>query len=189
MITSAPVNTLVRLGGKAYDIRYTDEDVKRREKYFTTDPHEGFLSKEEARLLAQIGLITIASDDPPDKINNEIDDALSKKDQTRMPDFFKALPNCQTSTAISLSAKCFQPRVIIEHVMNHAALNDQKQHEEALKKGAPSLDLMARTSALLSGLAGRISAPAVPDSLIGLAMPSAPISKDQIFNDLFTLIS
>jgi hypothetical protein len=187
MISPVAFNTMVRLGGKAYDIRYTDEDVKRREKYFTTDPHEGFLSKEEARLLAQIGLITIASDDPPDKINDEIDDTLSKKDQTRMPDFFNALPNCQTSTAISLSSKCFQPRAIIEQVMNHAALNDQKQHEEAMKKGAPSLDLMARTSALLGDLASHISAPAVPDSLKGLAIPFR-ITSDQVFNNLFTLI-
>ena len=187
MISPVAFNTMVRLGGKAYDIRYTKEDVQRRAKYFTTDPHEGFLSREELRLLAQIGLITIDLDDPVDIITKEIDATLSMKDQARMPDFFNALPNCQTSTAISLSSKCFQPRVIIEQVMNHAALNNQKEHEEAMKKGTPSLDLMARTTALLSGLASHISAPAVPDSLKGLAIPFR-ITPDQIFNDLFTLI-
>ena len=165
MIRLVP-NKLIRLGGKLYDIRYTDQDKARREKYFTTNPHEGELTKEETRLLNEIGL-------------TKMDEQLSPNDmKTQMPDFFNALPECQSATAISLSATCYKPNYIISEIMRHAAMKDREEHDEAIKKGAPSLDLIARMSSSISGLMGRMSAPAPPELLIGLAKPSQNIDQD-----------
>ena len=44
---------MIRLGGKLYDIRYQEEDVKRRQAFFETG--KGTLTADEDRLLKEIG--------------------------------------------------------------------------------------------------------------------------------------
>jgi hypothetical protein len=133
---------LIRLGGELYTISTTEADNNRREEYFENGT--GSLTPDETRLLENIGF-------------NNLDEQLSKVDKAQLPEFFKALPHCQTSAAISLSAKCYKPRYIITEILRHAAMKDQEIHEEMARKGAPSLDWMGKTASFLNGIMGRIS--------------------------------
>jgi hypothetical protein len=116
---------------------------------------------------------------------SDIDAQLSEKDKKQLPGFFNALPDCQTSTAISLSAKCYEPHFIITEILRHAALEEQEAHEEAVKKGLPSLDLLARGTNAIRGILGRISAPAPPSALMKLAEPIG--TTEQNIYDFFEL--
>ena len=145
MIRMQP-NKLVRLGGKAYDIRYNEEDKKRREK--------GKYTAQELQLLHDIGL-------------SDIDTQLSENDKQQLPEFFEALPNCQTSAAIALSAKCYQPHYILDSIRRHAELEKQEQFEKMKQMPSPTLDMEYRTNAMLEGVAKLIVGSVKP--LTGLA--------------------
>jgi hypothetical protein len=126
---------LIRLGGKIYKIRYTDEDKKRRNDYFINN--SGSLTADEMKLLDDIGL--------------DVEKDLSKNDKKIMPDFFNALPDCQTSAAISLSAKCFMPHHIISEIIEHASIANESAHKEFLARKSPTSDEHLTTAALLKG--------------------------------------
>jgi hypothetical protein len=162
MIRLVP-NKMIRLGGKLYDIRYQEEDIKRRKAFFETG--KGALSADEDRLLKEIGL-------------TDLDKQLSQNDKNRLPAFFEALPECQTTAAISLSAKCYEPQFIITEILRHAALEEQEEHEEMVKKGLPSLDLLARGTSAIHGLLSRLSAPAPSAALMKLAEPIGTMEQD-----------
>jgi hypothetical protein len=165
-------NKLIRLGGKLYDIRYTREDIDRREKFFTTG--EGSLSKPEEDLLEGIGLPK----------NMDLGDQLANNVVKQLPDFFNALQHCQTSAALSLSAKCYQPRFIISEIIRYSELMDQKTHEADMKKSLPSLDWMAAISSRFNGLLGRTASPAVIEGINELGR--SLLTEDDMV-DLFTL--
>jgi len=135
---------LIRLGGKLYKIRYTAEDKQRRNDYFTSGT--GSLTPDEDTLLQDIGL-------------TDIDKQLSENDKHKLPEFFNALPDCQTSAAISLSAKCFMPHHIIGSIIEHAAIESEVAHIESLKKERPTSDLLAATAIKLTDLAKRVLGP------------------------------
>jgi len=160
---------LIRLGGNLYKIRYTEEDKQRRNDYFMND--NGVLTEDEIKLLNDIGL--------------DIETDLSKNDKKLMPEFFNALPDCQTSTAISLSAKCFMPNHIISEIINHASLTSERAHAELVKKKLPTSDEPIKTAALLHGLADLVqgSFPTETDD----AGEATPTIDDEGMNDFFLL--
>jgi hypothetical protein len=165
MIRLVP-NKLIRLGGELYDIRTTEADNDRRTLFFTKN--EGALTTDEARLLKNIGL-------------ENLDEELSKAGKEELPDFFKALPECQTSSALSLSAKCYKPRYIITEIMRYAALKDQTRHEQLIKDVNPSIDLMGMTKSLLDGIRSRISGSA-PASTFAPSLSEPDTEEEDIYN-------
>ena len=155
-------NKLIRLGGKLYDIRYTAEDKERREK--------GEYVAPELKLLNDIGL-------------SDIDAQLSEKDKKQLPGFFNALPDCQTSTAISLSAKCYQPHYIIESIRRHAELEKQEAFEKMKAMPFPTLDTLYRSMVPLNGITNLITGSAVAK---GLAKAAQTVTDDDMY-DFFEL--
>jgi len=155
-------NKLIRLGGKLYDIRYTPDDIARREK--------GGYVAPEIKLLNDIGLV-------------DIDAQLSEKDKKQLPGFFNALPNCQTSTAIALSAKCYQPNYIIESIRRHAELEKQEAFEKMKVMPFPTLDTLYRSMVPLSGITNLITGSAVAKGLTELAKT---VTDDDMY-DFFEL--
>ena len=115
-------NKLIRFGGKLYDIRYTREDIDRRIDFFQNG--KGALSEPEKDLLHHAGLEDI----------DHLQSQLSETDIGRLPDFFMALRQCQTSASLSLSSKCYQPHSIISKVLQYYAEQDQETHEADMKK-------------------------------------------------------
>ena len=155
-------NKLIRLGGKLYDIRYTPDDIARREK--------GEYLDQEIKLLNDIGL-------------TDIDEQLSANDKKQLPDFFNALPDCQTSTAISLSAKCYQPHYIIESIRRHAELEKQEAFEKMKSMPFPTLDTLYRSMIPLNGITNLITGSAV---IKGLTEAAKTVTDDEMY-DFFEL--
>jgi hypothetical protein len=141
---------LIRLGGKLYKIRYTDEDKTRRENYFNNG--NGSLTPDETTLLNDIGL-------------TKMEEQLSLNDKKLLPEFFNALPDCQTSTAISLSAKCFMPHHIIKGIIDHAAIESERVYKDFLTKKSPTSDQPGKNGIMLN-------------ELMGLVMGASPIGTD-----------
>jgi len=153
---------LIRLGGKLYDIRYTPEDEERREK--------GMYSDQEEKLLHDIGL-------------TDMDKQLSENDKKQLPGFFQALPSCQTSAAISLSAKCYQPHYIIESIQRHADLEKQDQFEKMKQMPSPTLDTLYRSMIPLNGIANLITGSAL---VKGISRAGETVTDTDIY-DFFML--
>jgi hypothetical protein len=128
---------LIRLGGNLYKIRYTEEDKQRRNDHFINGT--GSLTDDETKLLNDIGL-------------KDIDTQLSKKDKQLMPMFYNSLPDCQTSTAISLSAKCFLPHHIISEIIEQAAVASETAHQDFLTRKSPTSDEPIKMAGLLNGI-------------------------------------
>lgn len=162
-IQLAPLK-LIRLGGKLYKVRYTDEDKQRRNNYFINGT--GSLTEDEIKLLNDIGL-------------KDVDKQLSINDKKLMPIFYNSLPDCQTSAAISLSAKCFLPHHIISEIIEQAAVANDMAHQELLTKKPPTSDQPSKTAALLNGISGLISGAFPPES--GTVAPSMA-DEDSMYN-------
>jgi hypothetical protein len=161
---------LIRLGGKLYKIRYTEEDKQRRNDYFINGT--GSLTADETKLLNDIGL-------------KDIDEQLSINDKKLMPTFYNSLPDCQTSTAISLSAKCFMPHHIISEIIEHAALTNEIDNREYLEKKPPTSDQPSKTAALLNGISGLISGSFPSESESETGAPS--MADESSMYDFFLL--
>jgi len=132
------------------------------------------LSEPEKDLLHHAGLEDI----------DHLQSQLSETDIGRLPDFFMALRQCQTSASLSLSAKCYQPHSIISKVLQYYAEQDQETHEADMKKSLPSLDWMAAISTRFNGLLGRAASPAVIEGINELGR--SLLTEDDMV-DLFTL--
>jgi hypothetical protein len=124
------------------------EDHERRKKYFETG--EGSLTPPEMDLLKGIGL-------------TDMDTQLSKLSKQYLPEFFQALPDCQTSAAISLSAKCFMPHHIISQIIDYKATKDQLAHKTFSEKKTPSIDSRVRDDPLTRA----ISAKTIGQAILG----------------------
>ena len=148
-----------RLGGNLYKIHYTQEDIERRNNFFTGNGGE--LTSEEQKLLRGIGI-------------TDIDAQLGSDYKKIMPDFYNALPNCQTSAAIALSSKCYLPRDIITQILNHAAT---KSFIEQSKPGkTPTLDQQSATMGMINKIVDQITG---PSALETGAAPLSPKMADQ----------
>lgn len=132
---------LIRLGGNLYKIRYTDEDKQRRNDHFINGNES--LTEDETKLLNDIGI-------------TDIDKQLSKNTKNLMPMFYDSLPDCQTSTAISLSAKCFLPHHIISEIIEQAAVASEIDAKKS-RKESPTSDETIKTMGLLNGISDLIS--------------------------------
>ena len=159
---------LIRLGGKLYKIRYTNEDKQRRNDFFISET--GSLTPDEEKLLNDIGL-------------TNMNEQLSNNDKKLMPDFFNALPDCQTSAAISLSAKCFMPHHIIKGIIDNANIESEYTYNELLKKKPPTSDEPGKDGIMLNDILGLIQG----QTPIGAPTTAEEIMSESGMLEFFTL--
>ena len=116
------------IGSIHYDIRSTEEDNKRRCAYFKNrstdktmfkdcvdDNPKAVLLDEEQRLLKDL----------------RIDDDFINRHSYELYEFFKTLPNCQTSASLSLNAGCNTAHYVLFSILFEA---ERKAREEFEKK-------------------------------------------------------
>jgi len=156
-----------RLGGNLYKIHYTKEDIERRNNFFTGNGGE--LTSEEEKLLRGIGI-------------TDIDAQLGSDYKKIMPDFYNALPNCQTSAAIALSSKCYLPRDIITQILNRAATNSLISQSQPGK--TPTLDQQSAAIGMISQIVNQITGPSSLESGAALS-PKMANQSDMV--DFFVL--
>jgi hypothetical protein len=145
---------VIEFGGNVYDIRYTEADRIRRTTYFTA-PNGGELTKGEVQILKDLGISL------PDK---EKANSLFQKTvkENVLVQFFEELPYCQSTSALTLSAKCLTPKMLINKLLAEVAYRQQLQYQEDLKKPLISLDTLAKQFGMIRGLGSAIAGLAAP---------------------------
>ena len=136
----------VIVGSIHYDIRSTDEDNKRRCAYFKNrsvnkllfkdcliDNPKAVLLDEEIRLLDDL----------------HIDNDFQNNHAYELYEFFKTLPNCQTSASLSLNAGCNTAHYVLFSILFEAerkAREDfEKQKEETELKSFDFREFSSKT--------------------------------------------
>ncbi len=121
----------VVVGSIHYDIRSTDEDNKRRCAYFKNrathkpifkdcaiDNPSAVLTNEEQRLLDDL----------------HIDDKFISDHSYDLYEFFKTLPNCQTTAALSLNAGCNSAHYVLFSILFEAERKAREEFEKQKKE-------------------------------------------------------
>ena len=176
----------ISVGGIHYDIRNTKDDNERRCAYFKQlSPNKslfedciaaskGELTESEIQLLTDLGI------DEDFQMSHSYDLYL----------FFKELPNCQTTAALTLNHGCSNAHYVLFSVLMQAQQSAEKEFKKH-KFESPSTDKLSIFSKMLSSIGKYVpTTPQVPESkmqaVANLAQSKEDTKEQDVF-DIFTL--
>jgi hypothetical protein len=115
------------IGSIHYDIRSTDEDNKRRCAYFKNRSTDKTIFKDCAIDNPKAVLL-----DEEQRLLNDlrIDDDFINRHSYELYEFFETLPNCQTSTALSLNAGCNTAHYVLFSILFEAERKAREEFEK-----------------------------------------------------------
>jgi hypothetical protein len=180
------------VGGVYYDIRDTPEDNKRRCAYFRDRAVDKSKFEDCTNNSGISGKIELTDEEKRLLLNLGINDEFQQNHAYEMYLFFKELPNCQTSAALSLSAGCSTANYIIFSVMMEAEIESKKKLEKEMKPTI-STDLMMMADKMIKGVGSmiRTTPRAAPETSAEAIARMSGIKKDtkenEIIIDIFTI--
>lgn len=162
----------IRLANQAFTYGIRLNDIQRRLEY-ARNPSANLLPEEEAVLRA-LG----------------VDEEMESRLRPYIPDFFEALPDCQSDTSLHLHKQCEVPYYVLWSTLFAERLDTTKRKYERDASTKPMTDLnMAMTDATVDSFQKR---PSKIDSVFTLIVNNANYlsrTKENAYvNDIFTLM-
>lgn len=148
-------NPGVVVGSIHYDIRSTDEDNTRRCTYFKN------IASDTSKLLfdkdcPNSSLEAVLLDEEKRLLDDlRIDYDFQENHAYDLYEFFKTLPNCQTSTALSLNAGCNTAHYILFSILFEAERKAREEFEKLKTKPTSSHDFREFSNKAIDSL-GRL---------------------------------
>jgi hypothetical protein len=182
----------VSINGLFYDIRYTPEDNKRRCAYFRDISLDKTRFEDCTDNSGIVGKPELSDEEKRLLENLKINLSFQQNHAYEMYLFFKELPNCQTTTAMSLSAGCSTANYIIFSVLMEAQIKSKEEFEKK-KKNPISTDLTMMFDRLISGASGMVKTTPRPspetaeEAVKRMANIKAVDEKNQYIIDIFTI--
>lgn len=161
----------VTLANKSFSYGMSLADIHRRKEY--GDNPTAKLLPDEEKILRELG----------------IDEEMETRVRAYIPDFFEALPNCQTDMNIQLNKQCEVPYYILWSSLfasRHKTAQRVNENEETTQSIPDGK--MAMNSAIIDSLQGK---PSTIDSLFTLVFQNvqpSPANEPTPIDTLFTLM-
>lgn len=157
----------VMLANKSFTYGMSLSDIDRRMKYSNDSAK---LLPEELAILRELG----------------IDEEMESRLKAYIPDFFEALPECQSDMSVQLNKKCEVPYYVLWSAMFADRQDTAKRVKDNKKDIGTTSDIdLAMTGATVDSFKGT---PSIVDSIFTLIKTSAPANINKDVDAVFTLI-